>query len=98
MGSTLSCPDRFKFDISVSDPDAEDPKAKITKIEIVQDGGVVAQTYSPTPAASVHWSPELENSTNKYFFIRVWNAGGGDAPGADPTKPVAWLAPVWTGR
>jgi hypothetical protein len=33
-----------------------------------------------------------------YFFVRVWNAGGGDAPKANPDHPVAWLAPIWTGR
>ena len=32
------------------------------------------------------------------WLVRVWNAGGGDAPGADPAKPVAWLAPVWIDR
>jgi hypothetical protein len=30
--------------------------------------------------------------------VRVWTARGGDAPQADAAKPVAWLAPVWTGR
>jgi hypothetical protein len=25
-------------------------------------------------------------------------SGGDDARKADPMKPVAWLAPVWTGR
>src|SRR5205814_1167467 len=37
MGSTLSRPSSFKFDLNLSDPDAGNPKAKITKIEIVQD-------------------------------------------------------------
>jgi hypothetical protein len=99
MGSTLGRPSVFKFDIAVSDPDTENPKDKITKIDIVSDGGTVAQTYSPTPAYSVRWSPTMEDSTSKYFFVRVWNAGGGGgASGADPAKPIAWLAPVWTGR
>ena len=98
MGSTLSRPNAFAFDIVISDPDMDNPKDKITKVDIVQDGGTVAQTYSPTPAFSVRWSPTINDSTNRYFFVRVWNAGGGDAPGANPAKPVAWLAPVWTGR
>jgi hypothetical protein len=98
MGSTLARPDTFAFDITISDPDTDNPKHKITTIDIVKDGGVVAQSYHPAPAFSVHWSPTITDSTNKYFFVRVWNAGGGDAPGADPAKPVAWLAPVWTGR
>ena len=74
------------------------PKDKIVKIDIVKDGGVVAQTFTPAPAFSVRWSPNIHDATNRYFFVRVWNAGGGDAPGADPSKPVAWLAPVWIDR
>jgi hypothetical protein len=98
MGSTLDRPEVFKFDISVSDPDLANPKDKITKIDIVKDGGVVVQTYNPGLAYSVHWTPEIRDSTSRFFFVRIWNAGGGDAPGADPANPVAWLAPVWTGR
>jgi hypothetical protein len=99
MGSTLARPDTFKFDIQISDPDTTEPKDKITKIEIVKDHGEVVQSYTPdTPDYSVTWSPSVTDSTSKYFFIRVWNAGGGDAPGANPAKPIAWLAPVWTGR
>ena len=98
MGSTLNRPDVFSFDISISDPDTDKPKDKITKIDIVQDSGAVVQVFKPTPAHSVTWSPTISNATNKFFFVRVWNAGGGDAPGANPANPVAWLAPVWTGR
>lgn len=98
MGSTLDRPDVFRFDISISDPDTSRPGHKITKIDIIQDGGAEVQSHSPTPDFSVHWQPVINNSTNRYFFVRVWNAGGGDAPGADPDKPMAWLAPVWTGR
>ncbi len=98
MGSTLNRPGVFKFQISVRDSDTDKPKDRITKIDIVQDGGTVAQAYSPTPAYSVTWNPTITDSTNRFFFVRVWNAGGGDAPGGDSAKPVAWLAPVWTGR
>ena len=99
MGSTLSRPDAFNFDILVSDPDTAKPDDKITKIDIVGDGGAVVQSYAvPDPAYSVEWKPEIHDSTNKYFFVRVWNASGGDVPGGDPAKPVAWLAPVWSGR
>jgi hypothetical protein len=99
MGSTLAQPNTFKFDIQISDPDTNEPKDKITKIEIVKDHDEVVQSYTPdTPDYSVTWSPTVTDPTSKYFFVRVWNAGGGDAPGADPAKPIAWLAPVWTGR
>jgi hypothetical protein len=98
MGSTLSRPDVLRFDIAVSDPDSDNAKDRITKIDIVKDGGVVVQQYAPEPAHSVRWTPEIRDSSSHYFFIRVWNAGGGDAAGGDPANPVAWLAPVWTGR
>jgi hypothetical protein len=98
MGSTLDRPNVFDFDIALSDSDLSASNHKITKIDIVKDGGMVAESFSPTPAFSVSWSPTIHDSTNKFFFVRVWNAGGGDAPGANPANPVAWLAPVWTGR
>jgi hypothetical protein len=98
MGSTLNGPSEFAFDISISDLDTNKPNNKITKIDIVKDAGAVVRTFTPQPAFGVRWKPTIQDSTNKYFFVRVWNAGGGDVPGADPAKPIAWLAPVWTGR
>jgi hypothetical protein len=99
MGSTLDRPEALEFNISISDPDTTDPKDKITKIDIVKDGGVIAETYTPAePAHNVAWKTTLRDTTGKYFFVRVWNAGGGDAPKPAPENPIAWLAPVWTGR
>jgi len=98
MGSTLNTPARYQFDIAISDPDTTSARDKITKIDIVKDGGAVVQTYSPTPGYSLRWSPTIDDSAARYFFLRVWTSGGGDAPGADPANPVAWSAPVWTGR
>jgi hypothetical protein len=99
MGSTLDRPTNFKFHIFISDPDTNEPKDKITRIDIVTDGGAILKTYSPSvPDYSIEWDPEIVNTSNKYFFLRVWNAGGGDVPDPDPGKPIAWLAPVWTGR
>ena len=99
MGSTLDRPNAFNFRIFISDPDTNEPKDKITKIDIVTDGGAVVKEHTVTePAYSVDWNPVITSISSKYYFVRVWNAGGGDAPGADPNKPMAWLAPVWTGR
>lgn len=98
MGSTLNAPSEFAFDISISDVDTSKPNNKIMKIDIVKDTGAVVRTLTPEPAFAVRWKPMIQDSTNKYFFVRVWNASGGDAPGADSAKPIAWLAPVWTGR
>jgi hypothetical protein len=99
MGSTLDRPSRFKFDIAIDSTTNTDPKDKITKIDIVKDGGAVVQTYTPEiPDFAAHWSPEIRDTTSKYFFIRVWNDGGKRPAAIDPNAPVAWLAPVWTGR
>jgi hypothetical protein len=98
MGSTLNHPDTLRFDITVSDPDTSSAKDKITKIDIVKDHGEVVEEYKPEAGYSLHWTPTIKDAGSKYYFVRVWTAGGGDAPGADPNNPVAWLAPVWTGR
>jgi hypothetical protein len=99
MGSTLAKPDTFAFDISITDPDKENAKNAITRIDIVKDRGAVVETFTPpTPSHAVTWKPTIRDTTGKYFFVRVWNAGGGDAAKGDPEKPIAWLAPVWTGR
>ena len=99
MGSTLNGDKTFKFDISISDPDTNNPNSKITKIDIVKDNGEVVKSYEvANPDYTVKWNPVIEDATNKYFFVRIYNAGGGDAPNADPQKAIAWLAPVWTGR
>jgi hypothetical protein len=96
MGSTLDRPDACEVDVTVSDPDTEDP---ITKIDIVKDGGAVVETckFDP-PRHVVNWKTTVRDPAAKYLFVRVWTARGGDAPNPDPAKPVAWLAPVWTGR
>lgn len=95
MGSTLGRADSFRFEIEVSDPDTKREKNKITKIDIVKDGGKVVESFSPEPAFKVRWSPTIGDATAHYFFVRVWSAGGGDVPNAKPHEPVAWLAPVW---
>ncbi len=99
MGATLSGTISYKFNISVKDPDTNDDADKITKIDIVKDGGEVVESYwVPQPSHAVQWTPTIKDQTARYFIVRIWNAGGGDAKGGNPEKPVAWLAPVWTGR
>lgn len=95
MGSTLPAANAYKFNIEISDPGTNEPKNKITQIDIVSDSGKVLKTYKPGASYSVSWSPTIQNVGAKYFFVRVWNAGGGDAKAADQKSPVAWLAPVW---
>lgn len=98
MGSTLRRPGRFDFDIRVDDPDATDPRARIVKVDIVKDGGVVVASHRPqAPGTSLRWRTQIKDPAAGYFFVRVWSAGGGDVAKVEPTEPVAWLAPVWAG-
>lgn len=90
MGSTLDKPTTLRFAIIASDPDTTNAKNRITKLDIVTDNGIVVETHTPDPAHAVTWNPTVENNTGKYFFVRIWNASSPD--------PIAWLAPVWTGR
>ncbi len=95
MGSSISPEKSFKFDIKIEDPDTNNPLDKITKIEILKDGGEVVKVYEPEPSFSVKWTPTIQDPEASYFFVRVWNAGGGDHSDVDPKEAVAWLAPVW---
>ncbi len=46
MGSTLKRPSEFAFNITISDPDTDNPKDKIVKLDIVKDGGSGADAHS----------------------------------------------------
>ena len=82
MGSTLDKPNKFQFDIYINDTATGNPGRKITRIDIVTDGGKVVKTHEPKPAHTVRWKPEISDSTSKYYFVRVWSAGGADGQGA----------------
>jgi hypothetical protein len=70
---------------------SRDAGDRITKIEILKDNGVLVQAHTlATPQASVTWNPAINDTTSKYFFLRVYNEGS--------TTPMAWVAPVWAGR
>lgn len=98
MGSTLDRPATLEFDIRISDPDTAEPRDKITKLDLVTTGGAIVETFEPAPSHDVVWKPVLREVKNTYYFVRVWNAGGGDLVPAKPDQPVAWLAPIWIGR
>lgn len=98
MGSTLEPTETFAFDIAIHSEGTTKDADKITKVDIVADGGTVASTHQVVPPAlSLRWKPSLTASTNKFFFVRVWKAGGGSTD-SKPEIPVAWLAPVWVVR
>ena len=57
MGSTLERPEILHFDISIRDPDRDRPGDKITKIDIIRDGGKVAARRLTDPEGRIHAAP-----------------------------------------
>lgn len=99
MGSILAPTRNYRFAIDVRDPDADDPGARIIGADIVTDGGHVVATIQPKDATNVlHWTPTIIDAGAHYYYVRIWNALHGSAAEAAKRSPVAWLAPVWTGR
>ena len=82
MGSTLSTPSTFNFNITVNDD------AAFATIEIVGSGSINAITSTTVNGTSKTWTPTLNDTTSKYFYVRVTRSGA----------PMAWTAPIWTGR
>lgn len=98
MGSTIPSAKTYRFKININDPDINDASDKITKLDIITDSGKIAKTYTTKGEYTVTWNVSLPDEGSTYYFVRVWNAVGGDAKNADAKKPVAWLAPVWINR
>jgi len=98
MGSEIPMASSYQFDIFIEDPDSQDPMDLITAVDIVTDDGKVVASYSGPAGYRLQWKPVLRADNKHFYFVRVWNAGGGDAPKADSSKPVAWLAPVWPSK
>jgi hypothetical protein len=77
--------------IAASDPDGTGDR--ITRIEIVSDGGaVVASKAFSSP--SVTWTVDLSSDRSRYYYVRITTASD---PSSQPGI-TAWTAPVWTGR
>lgn len=82
LGSTLSSPSTFNFNITVTADTAFD------SIEIVGSSSINAVLSTTVNGTTKTWTPTLTDTTNKYFYVRVVRAG----------IRTAWTAPIWTGR
>ena len=96
MGSEIKHASSYDFNIIIQDPDIGNSKNKIIKVDIVKDNGTIVKTFKPiVPKYSLRWNIKIEDDFASYFFVRIWNAGGGDAPDSDSSKPIVWLAPIF---
>lgn len=90
MGARLDRPTTIRFDVIIDDPDTDDPAQRITRVDIVgADDRVILSTPFAEPLHHVEWSTTFV-AIEKYYYLLVYNASS-DAP-------VAYSAPVWTGR
>lgn len=84
MGSQLKNPEKLNFSININDPDVSDSTQKISKIDIISNGGVVAATKT-FDSHNVDWNFEL-NPNYSYYYVKVTQAN----------KDISVTAPIWT--
>jgi hypothetical protein len=90
MGSEIDPAKKYGFDIQISDPDTDDPTNRITKVEIVGEGGKVIASRQ-FDSHDVKWRTSLAAGAQPYYFVLVYNA-------ARESSPVAYAAPVWIAK
>lgn len=96
MGAEIGTPDTANFEIVVNDPDSTRPSDRITRIEVVGQGGVVlaSQTFDAHQAT---WSTVVPRNGHAYMLVRVFTAAYPE-PSATQDKGynfAAVAAPVW---
>lgn len=86
MGSKISRPDKLNISINVNEPDTDNPDEKITRIELISNGGLVsASKYFDTHY--VDWNFELDPIYD-YYYVKVIQANG----------DISVTAPIWVGE
>ena len=86
MGATVGTPAQASFDVRVSDPDTSAAADRITRIEIIGNGGAVLASKNFS-AHDVSWQPSVMTGSNTYMFIRIYSG--------ERTQHTAVAAPVW---
>jgi hypothetical protein len=87
MGAIVAPASRYVVAAEVTDPDALIPGDKVTRLELVSDGGAVVAARN-VAAHSVSWTLSVASPAARFYFLHVTTADGDEA----------WTAPVWTGR
>ena len=60
----------------------------LTPLRSVGSGSINAVLTTTVNGTSKTWTPTLNDTTSKYFYVRVVRGG----------VRMAWTAPIWTGR
>lgn len=86
MGAEIGSPNSVTFDIDVQDPDTAVTGDRVTKVEIIGEGGVLLDSQSFS-SHSATWSPSVAAGDNSYMLVRVFTD--------ERSQPTALAAPVW---
>jgi len=91
IGSTISGSNHYTLTINLSDPNTGAAGDKITKINIIKNGGAVAATLTPNSYSTGDLTASITNdSTSTYFYLEVYTAD-------DANAPTLYSAPIFIG-
>ena len=87
MGRVLSPRQkRLDFDIRLNDPDTQQPRDRITRVQVVGERGRILASRRFN-AHRVRWQVTVRRGQNSYLLVRAFTN--------DPEQLTAILAPVW---
>jgi hypothetical protein len=87
MGSVLGPGwTRVRLDVKLSDPDTQQRRDRITRVQVIGDSGRVLASRN-FDAHRITWRVTVSRGRNSYIFVRAFTN--------DPQQLSAILAPVW---
>lgn len=86
MGSKLRSPDKLNVSININEPDVDDLDQKITRVELISNGGVVAASQN-FDNYDIDWNFQLDPMYD-YYYVRVAQANG----------DISVTSPIWVGE
>ncbi len=85
MDSQLNNPEKLNISININEPDTDDPQQKITKVELISNGGLVSAREN-FDDYKVDWNFQL-NSMYDYYYVKV----------TQKNRDISVTAPIWVG-
>ncbi|MCF6466253.1 CehA/McbA family metallohydrolase [Clostridium sp. Cult2] len=86
MGSKLSSPGKLDVSININETDTDDLEQKITKVELISNGGIVSASKE-FDGYNVDWNFELDPMYD-YYYVKVVQANG----------DISVTSPIWVGE
>lgn len=103
MGSTIKNSVKFSFNIEVKTPNGE--QSNVRRIQVFKNNSdgkddveVVAEALFDGTKEVINWAPEVNDSTAKYFIVRVHHGRDVAEDGSFMANGSSVAAPVWIER